>query len=72
MYRWRRMLASSTIGPNTREEREAVLRLATTTDGVPVSDVLQTWLDVSAHPARGRLQADVIRKRAWAAILGNE
>ena len=44
--------------------REAVFRSATTTDGVPVSDVLQIWLDVSVHPARGRLQADVIRRRA--------
>ena len=32
-------------------------------DGLPVSDVLQVWLDVSAHPARGREQADVIYRR---------
>lgn len=44
--------------------REAVFRAATIADGVPVSDVLQIWLDVSTHPARGRAQADVIRKRA--------
>lgn len=44
--------------------REAVFRAVATADGVPVSDVLQTWLDVSTHPARGRAQADVIRKRA--------
>ena len=44
--------------------REAVFRAATTADGVPVSDVLQIWLDVSTHPARGRAQAEVIRKRA--------
>ena len=43
--------------------REAVFRAATTVDGVPVADVLQTWLDVSTHPARGRAQADVIRRR---------
>ena len=49
--------------------REAVFRSATTTDGVPVSDVLQIWLDVSVHPARGRLQADVIRKRALRPLL---
>lgn len=43
---------------------EAVFRAATTADGVPVSDVMQVWLDVSNHPARGRAQADVIRRRA--------
>jgi hypothetical protein len=26
-------------------------------------DVLQVWVDVSAHPSRGREQADLIRKR---------
>ena len=49
--------------------REAVFRAAPTADGVPVSDVLQVWLDVSAHPARGRAQADVIRKRALGTLL---
>ena len=32
-------------------------------DGLRVSDVLQVWLDVGAHPARGQEQADVIRRR---------
>jgi hypothetical protein len=27
------------------------------------SDALQVWLDVASHPARGREQADLIRKR---------
>ena len=49
--------------------REAVFRAATVIDGVPVSDVLQTWFDVSTHPARGRVQADVIRKRALGPLL---
>lgn len=49
--------------------REAVFRAATTADGVPVSDVLQIWLDVCPHPARGRAQADVIRKRALRPLL---
>ena len=38
-------------------------------DGVPVSDVLQTWLDVSAHPTRGREQADVIARTVLAPLL---
>ena len=49
--------------------REAVFRAATTADGVPVSDVLQIWLDVSTHPARGREQAGMIRKRALGPLL---
>jgi hypothetical protein len=43
--------------------RESVFRGAVKVDGLPVSDVLQVWLDVSAHPARGREQADVIYRR---------
>lgn len=34
-------------------------------DSVPVSDILQVWLDVSQHPARGKEQADLI----WRKIL---
>lgn len=44
--------------------REAVFRAAVLRDGLPVSDVLQVWLDTSAHPSRGREQADEIGKRA--------
>jgi hypothetical protein len=43
--------------------KEAVFRAAVISNGVPVSDILQVWLDVSTHPARGREQADEIRKR---------
>jgi hypothetical protein len=32
---------------------EAVFRGATIRDRIPVSDVLQCWLDVADHPARG-------------------
>lgn len=32
-------------------------------DEAVASDVLQVWLDVSSHPARGREQADLIRQR---------
>lgn len=48
---------------------EAVFRAATSADGAPVSDVLQIWLDVSTHPARGREQADMIRKRVLRPVL---
>jgi hypothetical protein len=32
-------------------------------DGMAACDVLQVWLDVAAHPSRGREQAEMIRKR---------
>lgn len=43
----------------------AVFRTAVDRDGVLVSDVLQLWLDVSEHPARGAEQADDI----WRSVL---
>ena len=49
--------------------RESVFRAAVLRDGVPVADILQVWLDVSAHPARGAAQAQEIRRRALAAIF---
>jgi len=34
-----------------------------------VSDILQVWLDVSNHPARGKDQANLLRKRVLSQIL---
>jgi hypothetical protein len=45
--------------------KEAVFRAAAIHEGLPVSDILQVWLDTSAHPARGRKQSDEI----WARVL---
>jgi hypothetical protein len=45
------------------DNTEALFRPAVMRDGVPVSDVLQVWLDVSTHPSRGRAQADEIKRR---------
>jgi hypothetical protein len=45
--------------------RESVFRGAVEKGGVPISDILQVWLDVSQHPARGQEQADLI----WRKIL---
>lgn len=42
---------------------EAVFRAAVSDLGVPASDVLQIWVDASAHPSRGREQASLIRRR---------
>lgn len=51
---------------------EAVFRAAVLHDGLPLSDVLQVWLDVSAHAARGREQADEIRRRVLKPLFGNQ
>jgi hypothetical protein len=53
--------------------RESVFRGAVLKDGVPVSDILQVWLDVAQHPSRGREQADLIWRRILApAFESNE
>ena len=48
---------------------EAVFRAAVERDGVPTSDILQVWLDVSNHPARGKAQANLLRKRVFSQVL---
>jgi hypothetical protein len=48
---------------------EAIFRAAVTRDGLPVSDILQVWLDVSTHPARGKEQAAQIWRRVLAACF---
>jgi Holliday junction resolvase len=50
--------------------RASVFRAIVNVDGLPVSDVLQVWLDVSAHPARGKEQADVIYRRVIKPMIG--
>jgi len=42
---------------------EAVFRGCVLVDGAPVADILQCWLDVSFHAARGEEQADEIAAR---------
>lgn len=49
--------------------RESVFRGAVDRDGVPVSDVLQVWLDASAHPSRGKEQADLIYRRVLQSLV---
>jgi len=45
--------------------RESVFRGVVEKSGLPVSDIIQVWLDVGQHPARGKEQADII----WRKIL---
>ena len=49
--------------------RESVFRGVVQKDGVPVSDILQVWLDVSQHPSRGKEQADLIWRRILSPAL---
>lgn len=48
--------------------RESVFRAAVMRDGIPVCDILQVWLDVSDHPARGANQAQEIWRRVLAPL----
>jgi hypothetical protein len=49
---------------------EAVFRPRVFPDNVPVSDVLQVWLDVSTHPSRGKEQAREIQRRLLKPLFG--
>ena len=49
---------------------ESLFRGAVLVDGMPVSDVLQLWLDTSAHPSRGAEQADFLRRKVLSDVLG--
>jgi hypothetical protein len=48
---------------------QSVFRGMVRPGGIPASDVLQVWVDVAAHPSRGREQADLIRKRVLRRLL---
>jgi len=48
---------------------ESVFRGVVRPEGVAACDVLQVWVDVAAHPSRGREQADLIRKRVLHRII---
>jgi hypothetical protein len=48
---------------------QSVFRGAVNADGIAVCDVLQVWVDVAAHPSRGREQADLIRRRVLREVI---
>ena len=50
---------------------ESLFRAAPAIKGGLVTDVIQCWLDVSHHPARGEEQADFLWRRAIAPSLGS-
>lgn len=49
--------------------KESVFRAAVEQRGVPVSDVLQIWLDASNYPSRGKEQADRLREMVLEPLL---
>jgi len=49
--------------------RESVFRGVVRKEGVPVSDILQVWLDARQHPARGKEQADLVWRRILSSAL---
>ena len=49
--------------------RESVFRGAVRRDGVPVSDVVQVWLDAGAYPARGPEQANMMYRKVLQPLL---
>lgn len=53
-------------------DREAVFRAQVTRDGIPISDILQVWLDASTHPARGKEQAREIQRRVLKQLFGRQ
>ena len=53
-------------------DRESVFRPSVDREGLPVCDILQVWLDVSSHPARGRAQAEEIRRRLLSPLFEAE
>jgi hypothetical protein len=54
------------------ENKEAVFRPVVRHQAVPVADIIQVWLDVSNHPARGKEQAEQIWKRVLAPFIRKE
>jgi hypothetical protein len=48
---------------------ESIFRAAVERGGVPVTGILQVWLDVSSHPARGSAQAEQIHDKQLARLF---
>jgi Holliday junction resolvase len=71
---WKELVPCSPADPVDLILRQAaspqsVFRGAVRVDGVAVSDVLQVWLDVSAHPSRGEEQAELIHRKILRQII---
>lgn len=75
--KWKMLVAASSDEKPDLIVRQAlspksVFRGAVDQAGVAASDIIQVWLDVSNHPARGNEQADFIYKKALLPIIQSE
>lgn len=50
---------------------QSTFRGAVHRDGLIVADVIQVWLDVAHHPARGEEQAELIYQKVLRPIVEN-
>ena len=71
---WRGLVPSGQNEPFDLVLRQApapksLFRGAVHQDGMAIADVLQIWLDVSAHPSRGHEQAELIRKKVLRNVI---
>lgn len=70
---WRELIHASSEAPDLilREASspQSVFRGAVHKDGIAISDVIQVWLDVSAHPSRGEEQAELIHRKVLRKII---
>lgn len=48
---------------------QSVFRAVVSQNDLPISDIIQVWLDVSSHPSRGQEQADFIRRRVLDRVI---
>ena len=62
--------ASPNVYVRVPAARESVFRGVVRRGGVPVSDVVQVWLDSGAYPSRGPEQAEMIYRRVLRPLLG--
>ena len=51
---------------------QSVFRGVVRANDMPVSDIVQVWLDVSSHPSRGEEQGELIRRRVLGQVLPGE
>jgi hypothetical protein len=71
---WRGLIPSAQNEPFDLVLRQApapksLFRSAVHQDGIAIADVLQIWLDVSAHPSRGHEQAELIRQKVLRSVI---
>lgn len=72
--KWKELVRAAPSGAPDLILRQAsspksVFRGAVHRDGMVISDIIQVWLDVSAHPSRGEEQAELIHRKVLSQII---